>query len=91
LQFWDPLTIHGSQPSGNVTGGTLGVLRRPDGKTQVTINGAPVYRFIDDQAGTVKGDGVNDAFGGQDFSWHVATAAGGSSSSSPRGSGGSGY
>ena len=92
--FWKPLTARGGQPSGDVGGGTIGVLRRPDGASQVTFNGVPVYRFVEDQAGTVKGDGVDDMFGGQHFTWHVATAAGGSSSSSspsrPGGSGGSG-
>jgi predicted lipoprotein with Yx(FWY)xxD motif len=75
LKFWEPLTIQG-QPSGTVTGGTLGVLTRSDGKTQVTFNGAPVYRFVEDQSGTVKGDGVDDAFAGQQFTWHVISTAG---------------
>jgi predicted lipoprotein with Yx(FWY)xxD motif len=75
LKFWEPLTIQG-QPSGNVNGGTLGVLTRPDGKTQVTFNGAPVYRFVEDQSGTVKGDGVDDAFAGQQFTWHVVSTGG---------------
>jgi predicted lipoprotein with Yx(FWY)xxD motif len=74
LQFWEPLTIRGGQPSGSVTGGTLGVLERPDGKTQVTFNGDPVYRFVEDSSGTVKGDGLADAFEGQDFTWHVVAA-----------------
>jgi predicted lipoprotein with Yx(FWY)xxD motif len=71
LQFWEPLTIQG-QPSGTVMG-ALGVLTRPDGKTQVTFNGAPVYRFVEDQSGSLKGDGVDDAFAGQQFSWHVVS------------------
>jgi len=75
LKFWEPLTIQG-QPSGTVNGGMLGVLTRPDGKTQVTFNGAPVYRFVEDQSGTVKGDGVDDAFAGQQFMWHVISTGG---------------
>jgi predicted lipoprotein with Yx(FWY)xxD motif len=75
LKFWQPLTVQG-QPTGTVTGGTLGVLTRPDRKTQVTFNGAPVYRFVEDQSGTVKGDGVDDAFAGQQFTWHVVSTAG---------------
>ncbi|HMG27282.1 MAG TPA: hypothetical protein VKH36_10765 [Acidimicrobiia bacterium] len=77
LQFWEPLTIQ-RQPTGTVTGGMLGVLTRPDGKTQVTFNGAPVYRFVDDQSGSLKGDGVDDAFGGQKFEWHVVSTGGAS-------------
>ncbi|HKF92865.1 MAG TPA: hypothetical protein VKC52_15460 [Acidimicrobiia bacterium] len=72
LEFWDPLTIQG-QPTGNVTGGTLGVLTRPDGKTQVTFNGDPVYRFAEDQSGQIGGDGLDDAFDGRQFTWHVVT------------------
>ena len=76
LEFWEPLTIQGGQPSGNVTGGALGVLTRPDGATQVTFNGDPVYRFTEDQAGQVGGDGLDDAFDGQQFTWHVVTIGG---------------
>jgi predicted lipoprotein with Yx(FWY)xxD motif len=75
LKFWEPLTIQG-QPTGTVNGGTLGVLTRPDGKTQVTFNDDPVYRFVQDQSGTVKGDGVDDAFAGQQFMWHVISTGG---------------
>jgi predicted lipoprotein with Yx(FWY)xxD motif len=75
LQFWEPLTTQG-QPTGAVTGGALGELMRPDGKSQVTFNGAPVYRFVEDQAGQLGGEGVNDAFDGQQFMWHAVTASG---------------
>jgi predicted lipoprotein with Yx(FWY)xxD motif len=74
LEFWEPLTIQG-QPTGNVSGGTLGVLTRPDGKTQVTFNGDPVYRFVEDQSGQIGGDGLDDAFDGQQFTWHVVTTS----------------
>jgi predicted lipoprotein with Yx(FWY)xxD motif len=77
-RFWQPLTIQGGQPTGNVNGGTLGVLQRSDGKMQVTFNGAPVYRFAEDQSGTLNADGLTDAFGGQQFTWHAVTAGGGS-------------
>jgi predicted lipoprotein with Yx(FWY)xxD motif len=80
LDFWEPLTIQG-QPTGTVSGGTLGVLTRPDGKTQVTFNGAPVYRFVEDQSGQIGGDGLDDAFDGQQFTWHVVTT--GSAPSAP--------
>lgn len=73
LQFWDPLTIRSSQPTGTVSGGTLGVLTRPDGKMQVTFNGNPLYRFAEDQSGSLKGDGFDDAFDGQQFTWHAVT------------------
>jgi len=75
LEFWEPLTIQG-QPTGTVNGGTLGVLTRPDGKTQVTFNGDPVYRFVEDQSGQIGGDGLDDAFDGQQFTWHAVTTGG---------------
>jgi hypothetical protein len=73
---------------------------------QVTYNGQPLYSFTQDQAGQVTGDGFKDAFGGQQFTWHVVTVgnsgstsggtAGGSGGSSSNGGGsysggGSGY
>jgi predicted lipoprotein with Yx(FWY)xxD motif len=88
LQFWDPLTVQGGQPTGTVTGGALGVLTRPDGKTQVTFNGAPVYRFAEDQSGSLKGDGFGDAFAGQKFTWHAVTT--GAESQTPATTSGSG-
>ncbi len=91
LEFWEPLTIQGGQPTGTVSGGTLGVLTRPDGKTQVTFNGDPVYRFTEDQSGTINADGLTDAFEGQEFTWHVLTAGNAPSTSpSTSGSGGGG-
>ena len=80
LEFWEPLTIQG-QPTGTVSGGTLGVLTRPDGKTQVTFNRAPIYRFVEDQSGRIGGDGLDDAFDGQQFTWHVVNT--GSAPSAP--------
>jgi predicted lipoprotein with Yx(FWY)xxD motif len=88
LEFWEPLTINGGQPSGTVAGGALGVLTRPDGATQVTFNGDPVYRFTEDQSGSVNGDGLTDAFDGQEFTWHVITT--GDQPSTPPSTSGSG-
>jgi predicted lipoprotein with Yx(FWY)xxD motif len=90
LEFWEPLTVEGGQPTGNVNGGMLGVLTRPDGTTQVTFNGDPVYRFTEDQSGSVTGDGLEDAFEGQTFTWHVITAGAGQPSAPPTTSGSGG-
>ena len=81
LDFWEPLTIQGGQPTGAPDGGALGVLTRPDGTTQVSFNGAPVYSFVEDQSGQIGGDGLDDAFDGQQFTWHVITT--GSAPSAP--------
>ena len=53
--------------------GKPGTIKRPDGSTQATYNGHPLYTFIKDTGpGTDKGNGVN-AFGGL---WHALTASG---------------
>jgi predicted lipoprotein with Yx(FWY)xxD motif len=72
-------------------GGTLGSVKRPDGSTQATFDGQPVYRFAKDPAGKITGDGVTDRFGAKQFSWHAVGDAGGSASGSSGSSGGSSY
>ena len=80
LSFWMPLTIHGGTPKGNSLDGKLGVLTRPGGDKQVTFNGKLLYTFYLDKPGKVGGDGFDDAFGGQNFTWHVVHANGATSS-----------
>lgn len=60
LQVWHPLTVPaGAKPSGSV--GSLGVIKRPDGTTQVTYKGVPLYTFAQDTApGQANGQGVKD-------------------------------
>jgi predicted lipoprotein with Yx(FWY)xxD motif len=71
LSFWQPLTVSGS-PKGSSLPGKLGVVKRPDGRRQVTYNGKLLYSFKLDKPGKVTGDGFKDAFGGQKFTWHLA-------------------
>jgi predicted lipoprotein with Yx(FWY)xxD motif len=80
LSFWTPLTIHGGAPKGNSLDGKLGVVTRPGGDKQVTFNGKLLYTFYLDSPGKVGGDGFDDAFGGQKFTWHVVHANGATSS-----------
>jgi predicted lipoprotein with Yx(FWY)xxD motif len=70
LSFWKPLTVSAA-PANSSLPGTLGVTQRPDGTKQVTYNGDPLYTFVQDQPGEVTADGFADAFGGQQFTWHV--------------------
>jgi predicted lipoprotein with Yx(FWY)xxD motif len=59
---WPPVISAGT-PSG-VPG--LGVAKRPDGTSQVTYNGKPLYRYSGDaKAGDTNGDGVGGV-------WHIA-------------------
>jgi predicted lipoprotein with Yx(FWY)xxD motif len=78
---WIPLTVPGHrEPTGpDEVSDELGVAERPGGERQLTFDGQPLYRFADDRtAGEVTGDGLSDTFGGQLFSWQVATADDGS-------------
>jgi predicted lipoprotein with Yx(FWY)xxD motif len=71
LSFWTPLTVSGGAPKSSSLPGKLGVVTRPNGTKQVTYNGKLLYTFYLDQPGKVGGDGFDDAFGGQQFTWHV--------------------
>jgi predicted lipoprotein with Yx(FWY)xxD motif len=74
--FWEPLTIDEGAPTGDSVPGELGVVERPDGTRQVTLDGRRLYSFVEDEPGEVTGDGFSDAFDGQVFTWHVVTAGG---------------
>lgn len=74
--IWPPLVLpaRATGPSAAAgLGGKLGVVRRPDGKRQVTWGGKPLYSFAEDGGpGKVTGNGTSDSFGGTSFSWHVS-------------------
>jgi predicted lipoprotein with Yx(FWY)xxD motif len=74
--FWTPLTIDAGAPTGDAVSGELGIGERPDGTRQVTLDGRRLYTFVEDEPGEVTGDGFSDAFGGQQFTWHVVGADG---------------
>lgn len=67
LSIWHPLTVPaGVKPTGPVK---LGTIKRPDGGTQVTYRGRPLYRFgSDTKAGDANGEGIKDV-----GTWHAAT------------------
>src|SRR5262245_12802975 len=79
--FWKPLTISGGTPTGSVPG-HLGVMKRPEGSMQVTFDGKLLYTFTQEGPEEVTGDGFQDAFEGNQFTWHVVTTEGGSATSS---------
>ena len=93
--FWMPVTTHAGQPTAPAGAGKLGVTKRPDGTTQVTANGKPLYTFSEDSPGKATGNNFTDDFDGHHFTWNVVqagatTAGGGGSKPPPSNTGGSG-
>jgi predicted lipoprotein with Yx(FWY)xxD motif len=78
LGTWKPLVLpRGVKPKGP---GKLGTIRRPDGKTQVTFKGRPLYSFNGDGGpGEANGEGFKDV-----GTWHAAKVAGASTSPAPK-------
>jgi predicted lipoprotein with Yx(FWY)xxD motif len=66
---WHPLVVpSGVKPTGPVK---LGTIERPEGKTQVTFKGLPLYSFSgDSKAGDANGEGIKDV-----GTWHAAITA----------------
>src|SRR3954465_6421591 len=71
---WPPLLTSGKPSSGgSARKSLLGTTKRSDGKTQVTYNGHPLYRFTGDNApGETNGQGLK-AFGAR---WYAVNAGG---------------
>jgi predicted lipoprotein with Yx(FWY)xxD motif len=67
LSVWHPLMVPaGVRPTGPVK---LGTIERPEGGTQVTYKGRPLYRFGgDSRAGQANGEGIKDV-----GTWHAAS------------------
>jgi len=62
---WPPLAAPVKVPAGVRLPGPLGMITRPGGAKQVTINGYPVYLYTGDKApGQATGNGIEGA-------WHV--------------------
>jgi len=96
LTEWVPLAApSGGKPTSDDSAvqAKLGTVKRPDGSSQVTFGGLPIYTFVEDSPGQVTGNGFVDSFGGTQFTWTAATADGAPSGSSgtttSSGSGGS--
>ncbi len=75
LSAWPPFTVsaHTKLTEGGGAHGTLGLLRRSGGTTQVTLSGQPLYYFSgDSKRGEANGEGLA-SFGG---TWHTVLASG---------------
>ncbi len=77
LSAWHPLVVAaGVKPSGPVA---LGTVKRPEGKTQVTFHGRPLYTFSGDSSrGEENGEGIKDV-----GTWHAAGEAGSGAEPTP--------
>jgi predicted lipoprotein with Yx(FWY)xxD motif len=78
---WPPVAVHGTP---HATGGTraadIATITRPDGGTQLSYHGHPVYYYVGDRnAGDTAGQNLNQ-FGGI---WHALDPAGNAISSAP--------
>jgi predicted lipoprotein with Yx(FWY)xxD motif len=80
--FWEPLQA--SSADAETAAGELdldlGVVERPDGEQQLTLDGLPLYTFTEEDAGALEGDGFVDDFQGTQFEWEAARTGGGSQS-----------
>jgi predicted lipoprotein with Yx(FWY)xxD motif len=67
--LWHPLLVRaGVKPTGPVA---LGTVKRPEGTTQVTYKGRPLYSFSgDSKAGDANGEGFKDV-----GTWHAAAVS----------------
>jgi predicted lipoprotein with Yx(FWY)xxD motif len=86
--FWPP--VKGPATAGSGVTGTLATITRPDGSSQATYDGHPLYTYKGDTApGQAKGNGLNISGG----LWHEVTASGGAAPapSQSTSSGGYGY
>jgi predicted lipoprotein with Yx(FWY)xxD motif len=80
--FWKPLTVGSGKPTAAGDVGKIGVVTRPDGTKQVTVDGKLLYTFTEDQPGKVHGNGFADDFDGRHFTWTAVLAGGNTASSS---------
>ena len=88
---WPPLHVGRNPAIGSgAKAADVGTTSRPDGMSQLTYNGHPLYTFVNDKKpGDTNGEGVK-AFGG---SWFAVSPSGSkvAPASNPQGGGGGGY
>jgi predicted lipoprotein with Yx(FWY)xxD motif len=91
--FWDPVAASSAdaRKAAADLGVNLGVVKRPDGASQLTFDGLPLYTFAEEGAGKLKGDGFADDFHGTHFDWQAARTSGSSAPSDTNSRGSYGY
>ena len=75
---WRPLIAPktGSMSLGPGLTGNVSTVVRPNGTSQVTYAGHPLYTYSVDAIGHLTGNGLIDAYNGRAYSWHAVTATG---------------
>jgi predicted lipoprotein with Yx(FWY)xxD motif len=74
--FWLPVTSsqNAIKSEAGKLSGALGMIRRPDGKSQLTYNHRPLYTFVlESGPGQAKGNDFKDSFNGTTFMWRAVT------------------
>jgi len=91
LSFWFPVPASAGaalRAPGRVAG-ALGTVHRPDGVTQLTYHGKPLYTFkLDQGPGQAQGNNFTDSFAGTSFTWHAVTTSGSPAETGQSGGGG---
>lgn len=92
-KFWEPVVASNAdvEAANSALGGEFGTVERPDGTSQLTRDGLPLYTFAEEGAGELKGDGFTDDFQDTEFVWAAARTDGSSTpstSSTPEDDGG---
>lgn len=85
VSIWPPALASGSLPTApSGVSGTFGTIVRPDGTTQLTFDGMPLYTYSGDTAaGQANGQGIQGV-------WFAVTTSGSTSGGGGSSSGGSG-
>ena len=88
--FWRPADASASEAKSTAAdlNLTFGTVQRPDGQSQLTFHGLPLYTFTQEGPNQLDGNGFVDDFQGTKFHWQAATTdadsnAAPSSSSTP--------
>jgi predicted lipoprotein with Yx(FWY)xxD motif len=83
--FWDPVLASDSEASSAASdlGLDLGLVDRPGGERQLTLDRVPLYSFTDEGPGQLEGDGFVDDFQGTRFEWEAASAGDAEGSTDP--------
>ncbi|MGH3087535.1 MAG: COG4315 family predicted lipoprotein [Rubrobacteraceae bacterium] len=82
-EHWRPVVASGDDvdAANSAIGGGFGTVDRPEGESQLTYGGLPLYTFAEEGTGELTGDGFTDDFQGTEFVWAAARTDGSSTPS----------